>query len=115
MFSVDSASYLLHGFWPVIGESFLMLGNVEIEHSVPGWITAVFAVLLLLMIVSLALEEKIHAKKSIIVGVFAGLCLILATLMKLLQFGDVELPDHHMVPLPIYIPSIDWGVITIIL
>lgn len=84
-------------------------------HAVPGWITAVFGCILAAMITSLALEEKIHAKKSIIVGTFAGICLILATVLKLLSFGPVELPDHHMIDLPVYIPSIDWGVITIIL
>lgn len=87
----------------------------QATHAVPGWITAIFGLILVAMIAALALEEKIHAKKSIIVGTFAGICLILATVLKLLTFGDVELPDHHMVSLPIYIPSIDWGVITIIL
>lgn len=84
-------------------------------HDVPGWITAVFGCILVAMIAALALEETIHAKKSIIVGTFAGLCLILATGLNLLNFGPVELPDHHMINLPVYIPSIDWGVITIIL
>jgi len=92
-----------------------LVASQEATHSVPAWITAVFAVLLVAMIAALALEETIHAKKSIIVGTFAGVCLILATLLKLLHFGDIELPDHHKVHLPIYIPSIDWGVITIIL
>lgn len=84
-------------------------------HSVPTWETALFGLILVAMIAALALEEKIHAKKSIIVGSFAGLCLILATVLKLLTFGPVELPNHHTINLPIYIPSIDWGVITIIL
>ncbi|MEQ9410516.1 MAG: SLC13 family permease [Fuerstiella sp.] len=85
------------------------------EHEVPAWETALFGLILVAMIAALALEEKIHARKSIIVGSFAGLCLILATVMNLLSFGPVELPDHHMIDLPVYIPSIDWGVITIIL
>jgi len=89
--------------------------NASEGHAVPIWMTVVFGIILVAMIVSLALEEKIHAKKSIIVGSYAGICLILATIMNLLTFGKVELPDHHMVSLPIYIPSIDWGVITIIL
>jgi len=84
-------------------------------HSVPTWETALFGLILVAMIAALALEEKIHAKKSIIVGSFAGLCLILATVLKLLSFGPVELPNHHLINLPVYIPSIDWGVITIIL
>lgn len=93
----------------------VLLAFDESAHAVPGWVTAFFGLILVAMIAALALEEKIHAKKSIIVGSFAGLCLILATVMKLLVFGPVELPDHHLIDLPIYIPSIDWGVITIIL
>ena len=92
-----------------------LLATQEAAHSVPVWETALFAVLLVTMITALAFEEMLHAKKSIIVGTFAGACLILATLLKLLPFGDVELPNHHRVPLPVYIPAIDWGVITIIL
>ncbi len=95
--------------------SLLSLAQADAEHAVSGWVTGLFAVLLVAMIAALALEEKIHAKKSIIVGTFAGICLILATILKLLHFGMVELPDHHLVSLPVYIPSIDWGVITIIL
>jgi Na+/H+ antiporter NhaD/arsenite permease-like protein len=85
------------------------------EHEVSGWVTALFTAILAAMVVALAFEEKLHAKKSIIVGSFAGLCLILATLLKLLSFGSVHLPDGHDVNLPIYVPAIDWGVITIIL
>ncbi|MCH8830232.1 MAG: hypothetical protein IID45_11710, partial [Planctomycetes bacterium] len=86
-------------------------------HDVPGWVTALFAFLLVAMIVSLAFEEKIHAKKSIIVGSFAGLCLLIATLLNLLTFGDVTLPggQGEKLSLPVYVPAIDWGVITIIL
>lgn len=97
------------------------------EHHVEPWVTGLFAFLLAAMIASLAFEEKIHAKKSIIVGTFAGLCLLLGTVLNLLSFGDVLLPgsydlgkhlvfdDAEHLPLPVYIPSIDWGVITIIL
>ncbi len=95
--------------------SSLVLAAETAAHNVPAWETALFGLILVAMIAALALEEKIHAKKSIIVGSFAGLCLILATLMKLLKFGPVELPDGHEIDLPVYIPSIDWGVITIIL
>lgn len=87
----------------------------ETGHPVSGWQTAVFGLILVAMIAALALEEKLHARKSIIVGFFAGLCLILATLMELLSFGQITLPDGHKIGLPVYIPSIDWGVITIIL
>ena len=78
-------------------------------------VTLFFAAILLAMITSLALEEKLHAKKSVIVGLFAVLCLILGAFMGLLPFGEVTLPNGHQVKLPEFIPSIDWGVITIIL
>ena len=115
MSPVDTLPHMINFIASPVANTFVLLAEVETQHAIPGWITAVFAVLLLAMIAALALEETLHAKKSIIVGSFAGICLILATVLKLLHFGDVELPDHHMVSLPIYIPSIDWGVITIIL
>ncbi|MEZ6042359.1 MAG: hypothetical protein R3C20_17790 [Planctomycetaceae bacterium] len=42
--------------------------------------TILFGLILAAMIAALALEEKLHAKKSIIVGTFAGLCMILGVL-----------------------------------
>ncbi len=96
----------------------LLLAAESAEHAAPHvetWITVLFGLILVAMIASLALEEKIHAKKSIIVGTFAGLCLILGTLLGLLPFGKVHLPNGHEIELPVYIPAIDWGVITIIL
>ncbi len=85
------------------------------KHEVPTWVTALFGLILVGMIAALAFEEKIHAKKSLIVGSFAGLCLVLATIIKLMTFGEVHLPDGHDIELPVYVPAIDWGVITIIL
>ncbi len=93
----------------------LLLATTEAVHAVPAGVTALFAILLVAMIAALALEETIHAKKSAIVGVFAGACLVLATVLDLLPFGDVTLPGGHTVKMPVYIPAIDWGVITIIL
>ena len=102
----------------------LLLLAADTAHEsphVPGWITALFAFLLTAMIAALAFEEKIHARKSIIVGTFAGVCLILETLIgyftgqRLVPFGAVTLPNGHEINLPVYIPAIDWGVITIIL
>jgi Na+/H+ antiporter NhaD/arsenite permease-like protein len=84
-------------------------------HPVPTWVTVLFGIILMGMIAALAFEEKIHAKKSLIVGSFAGLCLTLGTIINLMPFGDVILPNGHDIPLPVYIPAIDWGVITIIL
>lgn len=85
------------------------------EPNVPAVWTYTFVVILIAMIAALAFEEKLHAKKSIIVGFFAGLSLLLATAEKLLRFGPVTLPDQHKIDLPVYIPAIDWEVITIIL
>jgi len=98
----------------------VLLASAEVahetgEHVVSGGVTALFAVLLVAMIVALALEEKIHAKKSVIVGFFAGACLVLATALDLMPFGLVVLPNGHEIEMPVYIPAIDWGVITIIL
>jgi len=88
------------------------------EHAVavvPIEITLLFTAILLAMIVSLAFEEKIHAKKSIIVSVFAIISLILATYFHDIPFGDVILPGNHHVKIPVYITAVDWGVIAIIL
>ena len=105
----------------------MLLAAEGSAHEVPGWVTGLFLAILVLMIAALAMEEKLHARKSIIVGTFAGLCLLLATLINILSFGDVLLPgsfdlSEHVVhehaehiPLPVYIPAIDWSVITIIL
>ncbi len=88
------------------------------EHAVPLGITLLFVGVLGAMIVSLALEEKIHAKKSIIVACFAVVSLLMATFLGkpdgLLPFGPV-LVGGHEINMPVYIPAIDWGVIAIIL
>ena len=69
-------------------------GDHVAEHHVEPelWVTGMFTVLLVAMIAALAFEEKLHAKKSIIVGSFAGLCLLLATMLELLPFGT-----HHSI------------------
>ena len=78
-------------------------------------VTLLFTGLLALMILALALEEKIHAKKSVIVGVFAIISLFLGTALGIIPFGKMLLPGGHAIDIPIYIPGIDWGVIMIIL
>ena len=78
-------------------------------------VTLLFAAILVGLILCLALEEKLHAKKSVIAGFFAIVCLTLGAVMELLPFGEVTLADGHHIKLPIFIPSIDWGVVTIIL
>lgn len=87
---------------------------IAVAHEVPLSVTLVFAGLLVCMVLCLALEEKLHAKKSVIVGVFAVISLLLAAFLELLPFGGVTLPNGHHINLPVFIPAIDWGVITII-
>lgn len=84
------------------------------SSAVPLSITIVFTVLLLGMILCLALEEKLHAKKSLITGVFAIVCLLLGAAVHILPFGPVIVGGHE-IEMPVYIPAIDWGVIAIIL
>ena len=84
-------------------------------HAVQPWITYLFTGLLGAMVVCLALEEKIHAKKSVIVGVTAVIALLLGAFTGILPFGPVDLPNGHKMILPVFIPGIEWGVVTIIL
>jgi Na+/H+ antiporter NhaD/arsenite permease-like protein len=86
----------------------------ETAHHVSPAVTAFFGGLLVLMILCLAFEEKIHAKKSIITGAFAVVTLLCATGFGLLPFGPVVNVFHESIRLPVYIPAVDWGVIAII-
>jgi Na+/H+ antiporter NhaD/arsenite permease-like protein len=95
----------------------VLQGGQEAVHAAPevsGGITVLFAGILVALIASLALEEKIHAKKSLIVGVYAVVCLVLGAALLPLPYGPY-LIGGHAVDLPVYIPAVDWGVITIIL
>ncbi len=83
-------------------------------HDVSLPITLLFTFVLVSMVTCLALEEKIHAKKSLIVGLFAVLALALGTALHLIPFGPVQLPGGHEISMPVYIPSVDWNVIAII-
>lgn len=66
--------------------------------------------LLALMILALALEQKIHAHKSIITGLAAMVALIMGEALGILP--SLESQDGHV---PFFIEFIDWGVIAIIL
>ena len=87
------------------------------SHSVSPGITYLFFALLVCMVLCLALEEKIHAKKSVIVGLFAIIALFLGSWFHLLPFEDVGslVIGGHKISLPVYIPGVDWEVIAIIL
>ncbi len=87
----------------------------QVSQHVSQGTTLIFTLILVAMIVSLALEEKIHAKKSLIVSVFAVIALVLATALNLLPFGQITLANGHEIEIPVYIPAVDWGVISIIL
>lgn len=76
----------------------------------PAYVTWTCAALLVAMILALALEEKIHAKKSVITGVAAIVSLFVGDAFGILPTNTV----FHGMELPLYIPAIDWGVIVII-
>lgn len=84
-------------------------------HDIPTWVTLVFGAILVLMVVALALEERLHAKKSFITGVAAVVCLGLAQGLHLLPTHDLTNSMSEHVEMPVYIAAIDWGVIAIIL
>ena len=94
-------------------------------HAVAPSVTYLFAAVLALMILALALEERLHAKKSLIVGLFAVVSLFLGTYFGLMPFDESGGPLNgaawvsnvfgEKLKLPVYIPAIDWGVIAIIL
>lgn len=86
-----------------------------VDPHVPTWVTALFGAILVLMVLALALEEKLHAKKSFITGVAAVVSLALADALHLLPTDDLTNSLHEHVEMPVYIAAIDWGVIAIIL
>ncbi|MCH7572462.1 MAG: hypothetical protein IH891_06050, partial [Planctomycetes bacterium] len=86
----------------------------EVAHEVSMGVTLLFGGLLVAMIACLALEEKIHAKKSIIVGSFAIVSLLLGAMLLPLPYGPYYTIGGHEINMPVYIPGVDWGVIAII-
>ena len=56
--------------------------------------TILFATLLVGLIACLAFEEKIHAKKSVIAGTFAIVCLLLGAMCGILPFEEVVIGSH---------------------
>ena len=102
---------------PVMALAMIVQGGQGGGHAAPdvsGGVTLLFSGILVALIMSLALEEKLHAKKSLIVGVFAILSLLLGAALLPLPYGPYLIGGHEM-NIPVYIPAVDWGVITIIL
>jgi Na+/H+ antiporter NhaD/arsenite permease-like protein len=92
-----------------------LLASADAHHEVSMSVTLLFCAILVALVLSLALEEKIHAKKSLIVGVFAVVSLMLAMVFEL-EPGSVQVHvGAETLTVPVYIPAIDWGVILIIL
>ncbi len=83
--------------------------------DVPLWVTTIFAGLLVGLVLCLAFEEKIHAKKSLIAGVFAVISLFLGDALGLLPVGDVVNIWGQHLHLPVWLQGVDWPVIGIIL
>ena len=81
------------------------------DHGAHAWHLDYLPVHRLLgaMVVCLALEEKIHAKKSVIVGVTAVIALLLGAFTGILPFGPVDLPNGHQMNLPVFIPASSGG------
>jgi Na+/H+ antiporter NhaD/arsenite permease-like protein len=92
-----------------------LLASADAHHGVSTSVTLLFCAILVALILSLALEEKIHAKKSLIVGGYAVICLMLAMVFEL-EPGQAEVRIMgETLTMPVFIPAIDWGVILIIL
>lgn len=83
--------------------------------EVSFWVTGLFTLLLVGLIVSLAMEERLHAKKSLIAGLFAIVSLFLGAAFGILPTGPVTNAFGHAIEMPVYIPAVDWSVIAIIL
>lgn len=79
----------------ILNSQFLLLASGS-EHSVSPTITAIFGLLLVCLIACLALEEKLHAKKSVIAGTFAIICLLLGAVFEILPFEDVVVGSHEV-------------------
>lgn len=65
--------------------------------EVSGLVTAMFASVLVGLIVCLALEEKLHAKKSVIAGMFAIVSMILAAYCQILPLPGVVVGSHELI------------------
>lgn len=73
----------------------ILLANTA---EVSGGTTLLFAMLLVGLILCLAFEEKLHAKKSVIAGTFAIACLLLGAICGILPFEEVVIGSHFVEP-----------------
>ena len=69
-----------------------LLASAEVS---PG-LTGLFGLLLVGLILCLAFEEKLHAKKSVIAGSFAVVCLLLGAACGVLPFEEIVVGSHRM-------------------
>lgn len=76
--------------------NYLLAVPVLAAHGVSWQVTALFALLLVGLITCLALEEKIHAKKSVIAGTFAVICLLAGTFCGVLSFEEIVVGSHEV-------------------
>lgn len=83
------------------------------HHAVSVGVTYLFAAVLAAMILTLALEEKLHCKKSLITGLFAAIALPLAGFFHILPFGPHVNVFGEELSIPVFIPGVDWEVIAI--
>ncbi len=67
---------------------------IAVTHEVSRGVTIVFALLLVGLILCLAFEEKLHAKKSVIAGTFALVCLFLGGYWEMLPFEPIVVGSH---------------------
>ena len=74
-----------------------MNGLLLAATSVSAGVTFLFSLLLVGLIVCLALEEKLHAKKSVIAGIFAIVCLLLGAICGILPFGDTVVGSDELI------------------
>ena len=63
-------------------------------HEVSTWVTVLFGLLLVGLVMCLALEEKLHAKKSLIAGCFALVGLLLGAACDILPFERIVVGSH---------------------
>ena len=86
-----------------------MAETILIATAVPAWVTIMFFVILAGLILCLALEEKLHAKKSIIAAAFAVFSLLLGTACGIFSFEEVVIGSHeaHATEQPIELEYFD--------